>query len=1154
MSQFGSWSVKGIDDRARAAAKEKARIKGVTLGDYINDLLLQGHSEAGPRNVQDVYDFTPQTEPTPKPSPTALDGLARRLESIEARSTLAITGIDQSVLGLLARLENSENSSSAMAAEIDAMIDELRETHEALQSKVQEIDADDTAQQNLEAMKALEGALGKLASHVYEESSLAQDETNAIKGRVESGFADLTDRVEGMEVKVESTLADAAKRVEKAVEQAELRAEGTSRHLSERFSAIESGVATKLSKVEEVDTRVSVIEDDVSGAITSMEGTLVRIQERLNRAENTTDAALKALEHTFASLDERIESVAEHANPEKAEALRKHFEDRFEGLAADLRASVEQSRTQLANEIEQAAAGDNPELMGRLEATVDTLKQQLVTGEERSSRALEAVSEQVNRLSNGVNTRLTDLENREDALLEGVTEKVADLANGFDERVAESERRSAAAIEQVGAQVATAIQRVQARQETTQQSLEDSVAAASKSQEARLSKALGNISERLAAMQNQTVSAVSPVQKAIASLAARLEAVEDFSAPPHAQPPERDLPVMPEITSETEVLVSNFADDLELGDAPMGDFLEDEQPVEVEEETESESDFVAGLPDFSEPETTTPDFAEDFEAEPQQSAPETDPEAWAVDEPDMVDADYFASDDEPELVHNYVADLPSEEDPLTELGGWNDAHDEARDTDVFASSDDMFADEPLDIAPEPVEGTLATPPDLPIDDDATDYLARARKAAIAAATVDASSKKAKAPKTAKGRRSAASASPKAAKSGGGKSKLPIIAAASVLAIATAGAGAYVALRGQQDAATPSPNAPEMATVASMTETAIADPSTTSEDVAAAEMAENAALEDTLFDPETGEGLAAATDAENAALATDTPSADPVEAATIPENLPVIAKRLTLERAAIEGSPVAQFKWGEARLDAKDYAAGSDFVRRAAQQGLPAAQYRLGKLHEEGLGVSRDPAEARSWVEKAARGGNVKAMHDLAVFYVDGEGGSQSYAAAAEWFRKAADFGLVDSQYNLAVLYENGLGISPSQVEALYWYEVAAANGDASAPANVAALRETLPLEQAQQAGRRATSWAAASAVPASNGNFGPQNWENGSRAQVRDIQTVLNGLGYDAGVADGFAGAGTRTAIRAFQTDAGLPTDGEISDDLVNALNAQTQS
>ena len=46
MSQYGSWSVKGVDDRARAVAKEKARLKGITLGDYINNLLLEGHSEA----------------------------------------------------------------------------------------------------------------------------------------------------------------------------------------------------------------------------------------------------------------------------------------------------------------------------------------------------------------------------------------------------------------------------------------------------------------------------------------------------------------------------------------------------------------------------------------------------------------------------------------------------------------------------------------------------------------------------------------------------------------------------------------------------------------------------------------------------------------------------------------------------------------------------------------------------------------------------------------------------------------------------------------------------------------------------------------------------------------------------------------------------
>ena len=1134
MSQLGSWSVKGIDDRARAAAKEKARLKGVTLGDYINDLLLQGHSEAGPRDLETSEEFSPIPS-APTPSSNGIETLARRLESIEARSTLAITGIDQSVLGLLARLENSENSTSAMAAEVDSIIDELRETHEALQAKVETIEADDTAQQNLEAMKSLELALGKLASHVYEESSLAQDEVSAVKGRVESGFADLTDRVEGMEVKVESTLADAAKRVEKAVEQAELRAEGTSRHLSERFSAIESGVATKLSKVEEVDTRVSAIEGDVSGAITSMESTLVRIQERLNRAENTTDAALKALEHTFASLDERIENVAEHANPEKAEALRQHFEERFEGLAADLRASVEQSRAQLADQIEQAAAGDNPELMGRLEATVDTLKQRLVSGEERSSRALEAVSEQVNRLATGVNTRLTDIEDREDKVIEGVGEKISELANGFDERVAASERRSAAAIEQVGAQVATAIKRVQARQETVQKSVEDSVASANARQEARLSKALSNISDRLSDMQTQTVSAVSPVQKAIASLAARLEAVEDFSTPPNAPPPERNLPNMPTIEADTSLDIEDFEEELSLGsDAPVA-------------APQSDADFVAGLPDFDEVE----------EPEVAPEAFETI-ESWEITESDLVDEDYDATSDtvdepEPELVHNYIADLVEEEDPLSELADWGDA-DEARDTDVFASEGEFGAAEDTSEAEPDYKPQVSAPEfapaaslDLPRDDDATDYLARARRAAIAASTTQAAEKGTKN----RGRRSAASATPKptrvkAASGGKGGSKLPVIAAAGVLAIATAGAGAYVALRGTQ--ADPNPDSPEMVTASDVTESSVTSMLAGLEYDASAVAAEASEIEDVLFDEETASD-------NTVAASTSTTAPEPTSAAqAVPADLPVIPKPLTLERAAIEGNPIGQFQWGEARLAAKDYAAGADFVRRASQQGLPAAQYRLSKLHEEGLGVPRDMVAARDWAEKAARGGNVKAMHDLAVFFADGEGGPQSYAGAVEWFRKAADFGLVDSQYNLAVLYENGLGISPSQVEALYWYEVAAANGDASAPDNVAALRSSLSLDQAQQAGRRAATWRTAQAVPASNGNFPAQNWQNGSRDQVRAVQTVLNGLGYEAGAPDGVAGSGTRTAIRAFQADNGLATSGEITNELVDALNAQTQS
>ncbi|MEL6724944.1 MAG: peptidoglycan-binding protein [Pseudomonadota bacterium] len=1104
MSQYGSWSVKGVDDRARAVAKEKARLKGITLGDYINNLLLEGHSEAGPRDY---------FEPVSTPRPGALDGLAQRIEAVEARSTLAITGIDQSVLGLLARLENTENSTSAMAAEVERMIDELRETHEDLQSKVGVLETDESGQQSLEAMKALEDALGKLASHVYEEGRLNQDETMAMKGRVEAGFNDLNERVEGMEVKVESTLADAAKRVEKAVQEAELRAEGTGRHLSERFTNIESSVATKLAKVDEVEGRMKAVEGDVSGAITSLENTLARIQDRLHRAETTTDTALKALEHTFANLDERISSVAAMANPEKTEAWRAAIEQRFDSLAKDLRNGVEESRRQLAEEIERAAAGARPELMGELETRVYAL--------ERNDS-----SDQIDQIG----------------------EQVASLSDTLDKRIGESERRSADAIEQVGEQVATAIKHVQARQEQGQRALADKVTASEARQETRLSDALCNISDRLAEMQNQTVTAVSPVQRAIVSLASRLEALEDFTAPPNSEPSESELPDLPELeVDHTPIEVQPIEQpEPEVEADPFESYVE--TPVEASEFGEEDPDeFIAGLPDFD-GDSDAEAFAEpqdDFEASQTATASE---EEWDVAEtpidPTHADDDYLVDAASMQEIDQEDTPVPeAEPDPLAELGSWEDAQQEARDSDVF--SEQVERDELEELLPAldeelahntqaPSEDELADPD---VEEDAADYLSRARNAAIAAATDpqrDGGKRRS--------RRPAASAAPKSSK--GGSKKLPIIAAASVFAIAAAGAGGWVALRGKQ--VTADTDAPTIATKSSLAEARTEqgiEPSLTGVEFAEAV---DINLDETLFDEQ---GSAAGNAQAEPTLA----APEPVELA-VPTDLPTIPQALTVDRAAENGNAIAQFQWGESRLEAQDLAEGADFVRRAAEQGLPAAQYRLAKLHERGIGVPRDFTEARAWTERAATGGNVKAMHDLAVFYADGEGGAQSYAAAAEWFRRAADFGIVDSQYNLAVLYENGLGISPSQVEALYWYEVAALNGDASAPGNVATLRNALPLEQAQQAQRRAANWALAPIDQAANGAFGAQTWDRSTRAQVEAIQTVLNGLGYEAGAADGLAGAGTRTAIRAFQSDYGLETTGNIDATLIEALNTQVQS
>jgi len=151
MSQStGPWSVKGIDARAREAARERARQEGMTLGEYLNSLILKG-GEVGAQDI--IAPIASPKQRAPQAGASSLNKLVSRIEAAEARSTLAITGIDQSVVGLLKRIEDAETEHIAMARHVDGVIDDIRSTYDALRDKVRKIEEDDSAEQNLEALK-----------------------------------------------------------------------------------------------------------------------------------------------------------------------------------------------------------------------------------------------------------------------------------------------------------------------------------------------------------------------------------------------------------------------------------------------------------------------------------------------------------------------------------------------------------------------------------------------------------------------------------------------------------------------------------------------------------------------------------------------------------------------------------------------------------------------------------------------------------------------------------------------------------------------------------------------------------------------------------------------------------------------------------------
>src|ERR1700757_572811 len=142
MSVGAPWSVKGIDPKAREIAKDLARRSGMTLGEWLNQMILDDAEEesaarkpafvgserrARLRSVEGGLSMDAEARDAGLERVTrALEGLAQRIEAAELRSTQAIGGVDRAVAGLLGRLETAERGQGAVALQFERAAHELR--------------------------------------------------------------------------------------------------------------------------------------------------------------------------------------------------------------------------------------------------------------------------------------------------------------------------------------------------------------------------------------------------------------------------------------------------------------------------------------------------------------------------------------------------------------------------------------------------------------------------------------------------------------------------------------------------------------------------------------------------------------------------------------------------------------------------------------------------------------------------------------------------------------------------------------------------------------------------------------------------------------------------------------------------------------------
>jgi localization factor PodJL len=350
-----SWSVKGIDPKVKEAVREAAARSGMTLGEYLSAALQsqEGRAPTMPRpdpqftprqrtsgrlsghhgydSGEDEDDWSPGGAPTLARNTDPVR-LAQRIDSIERRTQLAVTGldravstIDRSVLGLSARIDDAERVSSESADRISEALEHFRHAGDTLGGRLEQAETEVG-----ESRRALESAHIELAStksELTEQLSAAQtDLLNArerleyqvataeeVARRAEAATAFLTSELENRDGATRGALAQTLTEARLVAEEAARQAAEASADAVAELRRLQERMADRLSETEDSARRA------VEAAIEQNRAEQAQIDARAARAETEARAVRDSLLEEVVRLEGEIGARIAAADQLKAD-------------------------------------------------------------------------------------------------------------------------------------------------------------------------------------------------------------------------------------------------------------------------------------------------------------------------------------------------------------------------------------------------------------------------------------------------------------------------------------------------------------------------------------------------------------------------------------------------------------------------------------------------------------------------------------------------------------------------------------------------------------------------------------------------------------------------------------------------------------------
>lgn len=941
MTSGAPWSVKGIDPKAREVAKDLARRSGMTLGEWLNRMILeddapeeitsQAYFEDRPR-AERAYAEAPRAAAPVVEYPSgrfealrhssdemgrvamALDRLSGKFDRPEPRKTPEAMAAANVMREALARIDAAERETVAVAARFEGAVQEARAENTRLAERLRRVEAEAAGPRSVEALRSLETALGKVANHLYEGEGRTRDTISAMEQRIDQ--------------------------------------------------ILSSGVGDPASLIEEVVNRVD---------------------ERLTDAESRTSEALVSLGQAFADLDVRV------ANAEKT--LAPEVERRIEALAATVSQRVDQVRSEIAEELQSATSGrfDSMERklgemaeavrkseqgsglaierMGReVLGIADTLNRQVQAAEHRNADAIEQVGGEVARIAQALETRLGRSEGAHAEALEKLGAEIGRITDRLTERIGSSERRAAQAIDDVGEQVARVSERINQRQDRSAEDLAERIRQSEERTARLLEEAREKIDRSLAdshrRMGDQALAA-APAPRV--TLDEPVGPHDPFRELVPAGPVIDPLALQAFAATETEA-ASPF--DLHPAAPTHDPFAEiDDQIGDEIDDAEAPFTAAASPPQFD---------AEDFEAADGFGPAATAPVEALADE---ALADEALADD----VATVPADVtePEAAEDLTAV--------EELDRTII---EDISEPQAAELESEAVEA-VAEEPTRPLS--TREVIEQARIAARAAAGPGGEAKRAKpGAKIEKLPRPAGKSlfsGLSLRKRAGGSTLQTALLVAGGAAFLSLGAASYFVAEGEPGGAAPQRVADALAVFESDKAGEIASGEA---DTTPAIGAARAAV--ALSPSPMTATMPSAADA--AALASTYASAVQAIESSQPGGLDQLRKAANLGHSPAQFYLAKLYSEGAAGLK-KDPAEARRWTERAAEGGNRAAMHNLGIAMAEGQGGPKNAAMSAQWFRRAADLGLVDSQYNLGVLYEQGRGVDQNAAEAYKWYLIAA---------------------------------------------------------------------------------------------------------------------------------------------------------